>query len=113
MRLAIEKSQRRFVILKQGMIQARAIDAEQKAQKGLERSIGRKASMREAEELLARIVQRDDPSEEAEVLDEVDAELSKDTVREKLADAGYGPATRLRAEDVLTRLKAGAAASSN
>jgi phage shock protein A len=106
MRLAIEKSHRRLVALRQGMIQARAIVAEHKAQRGLERSIGSQSSMREAEELLARIVQRDDPAEEAEVLDEIDAELSKDNVREKLANAGYGPATRRRAEDVLSRLKA-------
>src|SRR6202007_1471623 len=52
MRIAVEQAHRRIVDLNQGMISARAIDAERKAQSRLNRSIGRTASINEAEERL-------------------------------------------------------------
>ncbi|MET3518401.1 PspA/IM30 family protein [Mesorhizobium abyssinicae] len=105
MRLSLEQAHRRIVDLNQGMISARAIDAEQKAQRRLNRSIGRTASLNEAEALLARIRERSDPFEEASILDEIDAGLSQEAIRGKLEDAGHGPSTKVRAQDVLERLK--------
>jgi len=105
MRLSIEQAHRRIIDLNQGMIAARAIDAERKAQSRLNRSIGRTASINEAEELLARIKSSPDPFEEAGILDEIDGELRHEAIRERLAEAGHGPATKVRAEHVLARLK--------
>ncbi|RWX63120.1 PspA/IM30 family protein [Mesorhizobium sp. M4B.F.Ca.ET.089.01.1.1] len=105
MRLSLEQAHRRIVDLNQGMISARAIDAEQKAQRRLNRSIGRTASLNEAEALLARIRERGDPFEEASILDEIDAGLSQEAIRGKLEEAGHGPSTKVRAQDVLERLK--------
>lgn len=105
MRLSLEQAHRRIVDLNQGMISARAVDAEQKAQRRLNRSIGRTASLNEAEALLARIRERSDPFEEASILDEIDAGLSQEAIRGKLEEAGHGPSTKVRAQDVLERLK--------
>lgn len=105
MRLSVEKSHRRIVDLKQGLIQARALDAEHRAQRQLDRTVGRDASMREAEALLKRVLCRDDPAEESAVLDGIDAELTGSGIRDRMAAAGYGPATKVRAADVLARLR--------
>lgn len=105
MRLSVEQAHRRIVDLNQGMISARAIDAERKAQSRLNRSIGRTASLNEAEDLLARIRRASDPFEEARILDEIDGALRHETISDRLADAGHGPAIRVRAQDVLLRLK--------
>ena len=105
MRLSIEKAHRRIVDLRQGMIQARAIDAEARAQRKLDRSLGGNASIREAQQLLDGILERDDPFEEGRVLDEIDDGLNLTTVRERLAEAGHGPRVKHTADDVLARLR--------
>ncbi|MCI5078424.1 PspA/IM30 family protein [Oricola sp.] len=107
MRLSVERTHRRVTDLRQGMIQARAIDAEQRAQKKLNRSLGDSSSIREAQALLDRILDRDDPFEEGRVLDEIDDDLAHRTVRDRLAEAGHGARTRHNAEDILQRLRAG------
>ena len=88
------------------MVAARAIDSSQKAQRKLDRSIGRSASLHAAEALLRQITERSDPFEEADVLQEIDSGLNQETIRGNLEAAGYGPATKVRASDVLARLKA-------
>ena len=105
MRVSVERADRRIIDLNQGMISARAIDAERKAQSRLVRPIGRSASLNDAEELLARITAASDPFEEAGILDEIDGELRHEAICDRLADAGHGPAVRVRARDVLERLK--------
>lgn len=105
MRLSVERTHRRIVDLRQGMIQARAIDAEQRAQKKLNRSIGNDTSIREAQSLLDRILEREDPFEESRMLDEIDDDLEHRSVRDRLAEAGHGPRTKHTAADILARLK--------
>lgn len=105
MRLSIEKVDRRIVDLKQGLIEARAIDAEHRAQRAMNRSIGSAASLREAEALVARIRDRHDPFEQAAILDEIDGDFSHFDAADKLAAAGFGEKTKISAEDVLTRLR--------
>jgi phage shock protein A len=102
---AVEKAHRRIIDLRQGMISARAADAERKAQKSLNRSIGSNTSIREAEELIARVVNGPDPFAESEVLDEIDAGLSQTDIQDRLGEAGFGDKTKVRADDVLARLK--------
>jgi phage shock protein A len=103
---AVEKANRRIIDLRQGMISARAVDAERRAQKSLNRSIGNTAAIREAEELIARVVNGPDPFAESEVLDEIDAGLDGTAIRDRLGDAGFGSKTKVRPDDVLARLKA-------
>jgi len=59
----------------------------------------------EAEELIGRVLGRDDPFEQTQILADIDESLSHDGVTNRLADAGYGHATRSTADDVLARLK--------
>lgn len=108
---AVEKANRRIIDLRQGMISARAVDAERRAQKSLNRSIGNTAAIREAEELIARVVNGPDPFAESEVLDEIDAGLDGTAIRDRLGDAGFGSKTKVRADDVLARLKAATTSS--
>lgn len=104
-RAAVEKANRRIVDLKQGVISARSVDAERKAQKKLDRAIGSTAAVREAEEMILRIMAQDEPREEADVLDEIDQSLDGTATATRLGDAGYGPRTRVTTDDVLARLR--------
>jgi phage shock protein A len=104
---AVAKANRRIIDLRQGMISARAIDAERRAQKSLNRSIGNTTAIREAEALINRVMNFDDPLEQSDVLDKIDADLDGTAVRERLANAGFGDRQKTSAEDVLARLKAG------
>ncbi len=104
MRYSIEKAHRRIVDLRQGVNTASAMDMERKAQKKLNRSIGNSDAIREAESLIARVANQDDPFEQGDVLDEIDQSLSHDSIKEELASAGYGPSGKTNAQDVLARL---------
>ncbi len=104
MRLSIEKTHRRIVDLRQGATTASAMDMERKAQRKLNRAIGNQDAIREAETLIARVANQDDPFEQGEVLDEIDRSLSHETIKDRLADAGYGSNGKVNAEDVLARL---------
>lgn len=102
---AVEKAHRRIIDLRQGMSVAQAADAERRAQKSLNRTIGNNNAIREAEALIAKVVEGPDLFAEAEVLDEIDDTLTHASVRDKLSDAGFGARTRVNADDVLTRLR--------
>lgn len=102
----VEKANRRIIDLKQGMIAARAADAERRTQKTLNRSIGTSNAAREAEALIARVLGGADPLAESEVLDEIDQSLDGSAVNERLAAAGFGPKSKSNAASVLARLKA-------
>jgi phage shock protein A len=103
---SVAKANRRLIDLRQGMISARAIDAEHRAQRNLSRSIGNTTAMRDAEALIKRVMNQDDPLEESDVLDEIDAGLNGASVRDRLAQAGYGDRTKVTGGDILARLKA-------
>ena len=104
MRLSIEKTNRRIIDLKQGMIEAKAIDAEHAAQRRMNRSIGKGTNIREAEALIKRVREREDPVEMTEVLDEIDQDLDHSNAAEKLAANGFGDSGKTSADDVLARL---------
>ncbi len=82
---------------------AKAVRAEQKMQARL--APGIENSFEEAEELIARVMGRDDPFEQGEVLRDINAALKHENIGDKLASKGYGPATKSTAADVLARLK--------
>ena len=103
LRHSVESAHRRIIDLKQSAIAAKAVQAEQKMQARL--APGTESSFEEAEELIARVMGRDDPFEQGEVLHDINAALKHAHIGDKLAGEGYGPATKSTAADVLTRLK--------
>ncbi len=106
LRSSIEAGHRRIIDLKQGAIQARAVKREQDIQMKMTKSGVSTNATQEAEELIARVLGRDDPFERAEILTDINRDLQGDGIANRMADAGFGAATRSTAEDVLARLKA-------
>ena len=110
LRASVEAGHRRVIDLKQGAIQARAVRREQDMQSRLNRTLKGGDTASEAEDLIAHVLNRDDPFEQAEILKGIDAELSHDGTETRLAEAGFGPATRVTGAAVLDRLKSKSAA---
>lgn len=105
LRNSIESGHRRIIDLKQGAIQARAVRREQDIQMQMVRTGTGQSSVVEAEELIARVLGRDDPFEHSEILAEINHDLDGGSITDRMADAGFGAATRSTADDVLARLK--------
>lgn len=101
---AMEKTQRRIVGLHHGMIQAQAVDEARKAQRSMQRPTGRRDSIREAESLITRILTQADNRDTAEALEQIEARFDHTSIRDRLADSGFGEPTRTTPEDVLARL---------
>ena len=110
LRSTVEAGSRRVIDLKQGAIQARAVRREQDIQKKLSTTLSGSDSASEAEELINRVIGRDDPFEQAQILKEIEDGLSHRDIEDRLADAGHGAALRVTAKSVLDRLKADQAA---
>jgi len=106
LRSSIESGHRRIIDLKQGAIQARAVRREQDIQMQMHRSGVTASSVDEAEELIARVLGRDDPFERSEILADINRDLDGGSIADRMADAGFGNATRSTPDDVLARLKA-------
>lgn len=107
LRHSVEATNRRVIDLKQGAIAARAIRNEQEIQKRIGKTFAGESPITEAEELIARVLERDDPFEQSEILNEIDEGLNGSSISEKLAAEGFGSAEKITAEEVLKRLKAG------
>ena len=108
MRLSIERTHRKLVDLRQGLITARAVERERQS---LGSTTGRStdsalAAIREGEAVLQRLMGSEDPVGVDAQVDRIEDELSGRAVEERLADAGHGDPLRVRAQDVLSRLKA-------
>ncbi len=105
LRSSIEGGHRRIIDLKQGAIQARAVRREQNIQMQMAKTGVQSGSVEEAEELIARVLGRDDPFERSEILADINRDLDGGSITDRMADAGFGNATRATADDVLARLK--------
>ena len=105
LRSSIESGHRRIIDLKQGAIQARAVRREQNIQMQMQRTGVTSGSVEEAEELITRVLGRDDPFERSEILADINRDLDGGNITNRMADAGFGDATRSTADDVLARLK--------
>ncbi|RUS60927.1 PspA/IM30 family protein [Pseudorhodobacter sp. E13] len=103
LRQSVEAGHRRIIDLKQGATTARAIRREQSLIKKLPN--GEASAIEEAEALIARVTNADDPFERSDILRGINRELSHDGLADRMADAGFGPATRVTAADVMARLK--------
>tara|TARA_R110002110_G_scaffold376589_2_gene586941 strand:- start:1735 stop:2439 length:705 start_codon:yes stop_codon:yes gene_type:complete len=104
LRSSIQASHRRIIDLKQGAIQARAVRREQEIQMRMGPVSGG-GNIEEAEELIARVLGRDDPFEHSEILSDINSDLSHGTITDRMSDAGFGDASRATAQSVLDRLK--------
>ena len=111
MRLSVEKAQRRLIALRQGASTARAVDAERRAQLRLNRDLEVRDDFAEAEAMIARVMDRDDPLEAADIRREIDRDLDGEGVADRLAEAGFGEPRRRTAASVLDRLREKAAAT--
>ncbi|MCH2163785.1 MAG: PspA/IM30 family protein [Marinovum sp.] len=100
-----EASHRRMVDLKQNAVTARAIRKEQGMQTRLNQIGSGDNAMAEAEELIAEVMGQDDPFEKAQILAEIDQELSYSGLADRMAEAGVGASNKSTAADILARLK--------
>lgn len=106
LRTSIEGANRRIIDLKQGAVAAAAVKREQGIQRRLGRHLGGTTAMDEAEELIGRVMGKDDPFEQSQILAEIDRGLDHSDLDTRMSDAGFGPKTRVTAKDVLSRLDA-------
>jgi len=109
LRVMIERSERRLTDLRQGLITARAMEAERRTTQDLRGRIGGDAALSEAEGVLKRALDTADSCEEFDILDGINAELSGDDLIDRMAAEGFGSARRTSASDVLARFAADAA----
>ncbi len=105
LRGSVEAAHRRLIDLKQGAVTARAIRREQQMQGQLRTTIANTSAADEAEDLIARVVSRDDPFEQSQILAGIEADLNHFSLDDRMADHGFGPATKVTAQQVLDRLK--------
>ncbi len=105
LRQAVEAAHRRIIDLKQGAVAARAARKEQDVQRRLNRHVAKDSAFDEAEELIARVLKRNDPFEQSQILKEIDSGLEQADVADRLAEAGFGAASKTTVADVLNRIK--------
>lgn len=105
LRGSVEKMNRRLVDLRQGEIAARAIRKEHDAQRSLKSTIGSVDSFADAERLIGKVMTEEDPYVQAEIMEEIDADLNGQSIETRLHDAGMGSSGKTSAADVLARLK--------
>lgn len=105
LRQSVERGNRRIIDLKQGLVTAKAAKKEQGIQKRLGRHIAQDSTFEEAEELIAMVLKKGDPFEQAQILNKIDQDLSHSNMADKLAGAGFGPRSKSTPSDVLARLK--------
>lgn len=101
----VEQMNRRLVDLKQGEVAAAAMRSEANAQTRLNKTLGATTSFAEAEDLISRVMQEDDPFEMAEIMESIDANLSGANIEQRMHDAGFGKSNKTSGADVLARLK--------
>ncbi|MEM7491642.1 MAG: PspA/IM30 family protein, partial [Pseudomonadota bacterium] len=83
----------------------RALRREQEAQVRLRGTVRTGPAIDEAEALIARVLQRDDPAEQVDILREIESGLGHEDLPDRMAAEGFGDATRITPADILARLK--------
>ena len=104
-RLAVEKTDRQLVDLRQGLITAQSLERERAAVRNVRGDLSASSAIREGEAVLKRLLSTDDPVGMMDALEEIEADLDGTSVTERLAEEGFGDPLKVRAEDVLARLK--------
>ena len=101
----VEAAHRRILDLKQGAIAARAARQDARVMRGLNTTLAGQDSLSEAEELIRSVLGEDDPFEQAELMEEINAGLEGRDAADHLADAGFGAPTKTTKATILERLK--------
>lgn len=102
---SVEAAHRRIVDLKQGAITARAVRREQTIQTRLNKTLSGASAADEAEALIKRVVDQEDPFEQGQILRDIDRSLVGESIDDTLSDAGFGTPNKVTAMAVLNRLK--------
>ena len=102
---SVEAGHRRVIDIKQGALQARSMRREQSMQSRLNTTLQGTSSADEAQDLIDRVIGKDDPLEQAQILADINAGLNHSGLEDRMAAAGFGAATKVTAADVLARLK--------
>lgn len=105
LRHSVESANRRLIDLKQGAVAARAAKRESDIQKRLGAHVAHDTAFEEAEALIQRVLSRDDPFEQTQILREIDRGLDQTDMTDRLAEAGYGAAVKSTPDDVMSRLR--------
>lgn len=106
LKLALEKTHRQLIDLKQGLVMAQAIESERAAFRQIKGDFNARSAIREGDAVLQRLLQADDSIDMMDSLDEIEAELTGDSVIDKMAQAGFGDPIKVRGADILARIKA-------
>ena len=104
-RLNIEKTHRRLIDLRQGLLTAKSIESERGAILQMKGDMSASSAIQEGEAVLKRLLGSDDPIDIMDAHDELEAQLSGDNVMDRLAQAGFGKASKIGPEDVLARFQ--------
>lgn len=104
LRQSVKATNRKIIDLKQGFIAARAIREEQRIQTRLNSTLSGDSPIAEAEELIAGVMGSSDPFEQSEILQEINDGLTHADLGDRMAKEGFGPTTKVTAEDVMKRL---------
>jgi len=104
-RLNIEKTHRRLIDLRQGLLTAKSIEMERGAISQMRGKLSANSAIQEGEAVLERLLGGEDPVEIMNAYDEIESELSGDAVMDRLTEAGFGTPDKVRPEDVLARFQ--------
>ncbi|WP_304072047.1 PspA/IM30 family protein [Maricaulis maris] len=107
LRLLLEKTERRLTDLRQGLITARALEDERRGGTALQGSLGGLGALMEGEAVLKRALAAPNTGDFADILDDINADLSGDDLVDRMADQGFGAAVKARGDDILKRIRAG------
>ncbi len=106
LRALVERTNRRRLELRQGLVVARHTDYARKSRVGMLKSLNKgQHSVQEAEQMLENILNRTEAEEALNEYEQLNDELSGNAITEKLDEAGFGSPLKVRADDVLARLK--------
>jgi len=108
-RLNIEKTHRRLIDLRQGLITAKSIETERSAIRNMKGKLSANSAIQEGEAVLERLLGSEAPLEIMEAYEDIESDLSGESVMDRLTEAGYGAPNKVRPEDVLARFKTKAA----
>lgn len=104
-RLNIEKTHRRLIDLRQGLLTAKSIETERGAIRQMKGKLSANSAIQEGEAVLERLLSSEDPIEVMEAYDEIESDLSGATVIDRLTEAGFGKPDKIRPEDILARFQ--------
>ena len=107
LRSRVSDAEGRIAAVDRGRRLARAAEAVRRTRRGgVESALPHQATLREAEETLKRLRERQDEVAIAdEVLDQIDAASAPAAAAERLANEGFGAPVHATADDVIQRLK--------